>query len=71
MTDKATLKARLDALEDARLQLAMGKSRVSVSYDGKSVSYTAADAGLIIGMIHEIKQQLGIAGRRAFPVRMQ
>lgn len=71
MTDKAILKARLEALEDARLQLAMGKSRASVSYDGKSVSYTKADAGQIIGMIQEIKMQLGISGRRAFPVRFQ
>lgn len=69
MTDTATLQAQLAALEDARLQLAMGKSRASVSYDGKSVSYTKADAALIAGLIQELKIKLGLAGRRAFPVR--
>lgn len=71
MTDKATLQARLEALEEAQFQLAMGKSRASVSYDGKSVSYTAADAALIAGLIQEIKMKLGTGGRRAFPVRFQ
>jgi len=69
MADRATLRARLDALETAKYALMSGQAVASVSHDGKSVSYSRGDLAAINAGIAEIKAQLGIGRRRAVGVR--
>jgi len=69
MTDTATLRARLTALETVKFDLMSGQSVASVSHDGKSVNYSRADLAAINAAILEIKAQLGMGRRRAVGVR--
>lgn len=69
MATQEALEARLQEMEEVRDQLLMGQKVQSVGYDGKSVTYTPASLPMLTGRIQELKMQLGIAVRRAFPVR--
>lgn len=67
MADTATLTGWLADAEAALQQLAMGTSVVSVSYDGRTVTYTPANEARLRARIRELKQQLGqiTSARRA------
>lgn len=69
MTDTATLQARLVEAEAALHKLMLGNQRVTVSYDGKSVTYTAATAAGLRAYIVELRAQLGTGSRRAIGVQ--
>tara|TARA_R110002110_G_scaffold64634_3_gene178572 strand:+ start:13188 stop:13418 length:231 start_codon:yes stop_codon:yes gene_type:complete len=66
--------ATIDRLEAAKLDLALGKTRASVTYDGRSVSFTQTDAGKINALIAELRAKLAALGagprqRRGFTVQ--
>ena len=70
----AEIEATIDKLEDAKDQIAAGTKSVTVSYDGRSVTYKSTDLGTINGRIAELRMQLarlsgGPAPRRAFRVQ--
>ncbi|MFC3674670.1 gpW family head-tail joining protein [Ferrovibrio xuzhouensis] len=69
MTDTATLQARLAEAEAALHALNIGSQRVSISFDGKSLTYTPADATRLRAYIGELKAQLG-QGSRPRPLTM-
>lgn len=69
MTDTAILEARLAQAEQALHDLSIGKTTASVSYDGKSVSYTQTNIGQLRGYIADLKRQLGRPARRIHSVR--
>jgi hypothetical protein len=52
------------AAQAAYLQLATGRREVTVSYEGKSVTYTGADAKLLKGLIDEAQMILGYGRQR-------
>jgi len=63
-----TLQAWLTAAQQAYSELMTGKQIVTLAYDGKSVSYHAADLSYLAAWITQLQQQLGIGcgcGRRA------
>lgn len=63
---RATLQQMLTAAQTAYSQLLTGGKPVSVAYDGKSVTYTAADAAALVQYIGLIQRCLGVnRGRRA------
>jgi hypothetical protein len=67
MADQATLQAWLNAAEQALQDLMTGQRVVSVSSSsGKTVSYTAADAGKLQAYIAQLKRQLGVSTNRPF-----
>ncbi|WP_020594126.1 gpW family head-tail joining protein [Kiloniella laminariae] len=57
--DKQALEAELRALEFARTKILTGASRASVSFNGNSVSFQAANMADIQQRITEIKIALG------------
>ncbi len=62
----ATLQLWLTTAQNAYAQLVTGAKTVSVSYDGKSATYTAADQTALVQWIGLLQRQLGInRGRRA------
>jgi len=72
MTDLVTLEGWLLEAKTARHKLAIGRSTVSASYDGKSVSYTQADAFKLDAYIADLERQIGDlkgAARRRGPVQ--
>jgi hypothetical protein len=61
-----TLQQWLTVAQTAYMQLATGGKPVTVSYDGKSVTYTAAEGAALQSFIGLLQRQLGInRGRRA------
>jgi hypothetical protein len=63
---QATLQQWLTDAQTAYSQLVTGGRPVTVSYDGKSVSYTAADVTKLESWIVSLQKQLGVnIGRRA------
>ncbi len=66
MTDPAILQARLAEAEAALHELQIGKRTASVSYDGKSVTYTAAKIADLQSYILNLRIQLGQGPRRLF-----
>jgi hypothetical protein len=69
MTDPAILRARLAEAEAALHALTLGQKAQTVSYDGKSVTYTAANIGDLRSYILQLKAQLGDMPRRAASFR--
>lgn len=66
-----TAEQELAALEEALQQMRLGKSRVSVAYGEKSVSYVKADLPDLQRRIDVLKRQLGLAKpNRPFRVSM-
>lgn len=64
--DNATLQQWLTEARNAYAALMTGRREVSVSYDGKSVSYGQADMAQLQNWIGLLQRQLGIGcGRRA------
>lgn len=62
----ATLQQWLSQAQTAYMQLLTGGKPVSVAYDGKSVTYTAAESAALAQWIGLLQRQLGInRGRRA------
>jgi hypothetical protein len=62
----AMLRQWLTDAQAAYAQLVTGAKVVSVSYDGKSATYTAADQAALVQWIGLLQRQLGInRGRRA------
>lgn len=59
MTDILILKGRLLEAETALHQLLIGAKTTSVSYEGKSVSYTQANIDQLRAYIADLKQQIG------------
>lgn len=66
MATAAELKEKLEKMVEARDRIIMGESEASISYDGKSVSYTRADINQLNMRIYELKTELGQSARRAF-----
>ena len=66
--DRAALQAELAALEQARLGLLTGRSRVSVQYDNRKVEYSPANLTALLQRIAEVKALLGITSRRPIGV---
>ena len=66
--DRAALQAELAALEQARLGLLTGRSRVSVQYDNRKVEYSPANLTALLQRIAEVKALLGITSRRSIGV---
>lgn len=63
---RAALLQQLADAQAAYAQLVTGGKPVTVSYDGKSVSYTAANQADLVQWIGLLQRQLGInRGRRA------
>ncbi|MDP1628848.1 gpW family head-tail joining protein [Parvibaculum sp.] len=61
------IKAVIAKLEQAKIDLALGTKTASVSYDGKSVSFTQTDMGKINALIAELTAKLtGRPARRGF-----
>ena len=58
--DTAVIQARLTDAETALHNLVLGKGRVTVSYDGESVTFTQANIAELRKYIAELKAQLGI-----------
>ena len=62
----ATLQGWLTSAQAAYAALMIGQSEVTVGYDGKTVTYVAADVGRLEGFITLLQRQLGVnRGRRA------
>lgn len=63
---RTTMQAMLTEAQTAYRQLMIGGKPVSVSYDGKAVTYTAADKANLVQYIEELQVALGYnKGRRA------
>lgn len=63
---RATLQQYLSDAQTAYMQLMTGGRPVSVGYEGKSVTYTAATRGDLENWIGLLQRQLGLnMGRRA------
>ena len=61
----------LAAAEQAQHDLMLGNRRVTVSSSsGKSVTYTAANAGQLSAYIASLKRQLGLSVGRAVSFRL-
>lgn len=70
----AQILSAIDQLEAAKLDLALGKARSAVSYDGKSLSFVQTDMGKINAMIAELRAKLAALGagsrvRRGFGIQ--
>lgn len=63
MVDRALLQTRLDEAETALHQLLVGKASVSLSYQGESVTFTAADEARLRAYIAQLKAELGLTTR--------
>lgn len=71
---QAQIEADIASLNAAKLQLGLGTKTASVSYDGRSVTYTQTDIGKINGLIMELQMELASIGagpvrRRSFPIQ--
>jgi hypothetical protein len=65
----ATLQQWLADAQSAMAALMTGRREVTVSYDGKSVTYSNASRGDLVAWILQLQKQLGIGcGRRAMRV---
>jgi hypothetical protein len=53
----------LTTAQQALADLTIGGKAVSVSYDGKSVTYVAADRMVLVQWIGELQAQLGLVRR--------
>lgn len=74
MATASEIQAQIERLKAAKLDLAMGKLTVSITFDGRSRSFAQTDIAKINGMIAELQGELarmgeGVAMRRAFPVQ--
>lgn len=68
------IQSAIDQLEAAKIDLALGKARASVSYDGKAVSFVQTDLGKINALIAELRAKLAALGagsrvRRGFQIQ--
>lgn len=68
MTDRATLQARLDRYEAALDQLLLGETVQTVSADGETVTFTAANEAALRVRIAELKMRLGSGHAAPFGV---
>ena len=66
MATNEEIQAQIDQLEAALTDLALGKSASSVGFDGRSVTYTPANANGIRARIRELNAKLGVLPRRSF-----
>lgn len=64
MADTATLQAWLAEAEAALHQLEMGRAEVSVSYNGKMVTYKGTERAALQAYIAKLKAELGEGGGR-------
>lgn len=60
----ATLQQWLADAQAALQSLMTGRREVTVSYDGKSVTYSNASKGDLQMWIMQLQRQLGVGGRR-------
>lgn len=67
MTDTAVLQTRLAAAELALHELSIGARTASLSFDGKSMTYSQTNMGALRAYIAELRQQLGLGTGRARP----
>ncbi|MGD9766862.1 MAG: phage head-tail joining protein [Pseudolabrys sp.] len=58
MADLVTLQAQLVEAEGALHQLLIGRRTASISYDGKSVTYTQATINELRNYIAELRRQI-------------
>lgn len=68
MTDIVVLQTRLTEAETALHELSLGARAASVSYDGNSVTYTAANSATLRAYIAELKFKINGTPRRAIGV---
>lgn len=47
-----TVQEKLDEARDALHRLIVGKQAVTITYDGETVTYTAADEARLLSLIH-------------------
>ena len=59
-----TLQQWLADAQTAMAALMTGRREATVSYDGKSVTYSSASKGDLAMWIMQLRRQLGIGGRR-------
>jgi hypothetical protein len=64
--ERAVLRVRLDEAEKALHALMIGKSAVSIAYDGESVTYGQADEAKLRRYIADLKSQLGDCEQRLY-----
>ena len=65
MTDATTTQTRLDEAEAALHKLSLGAATVSISVDGRSVTYNAANLADLRIYIGSLRRELGLtSGRR-------
>lgn len=57
--ERAVLLARLDDAREALHQLEIGRSEVSLNYNGEAMAFTAADRGSLRQYIRDLEAQLG------------
>lgn len=74
MATATEIQSQIDRLKAAKLDLAMGKLTVSLTFDGRSRTFAQTDMAKINCMILELQAELarmgaGVAVRRAFPVQ--
>lgn len=60
----AQVQSYFTQLQKAYLDLSLGNKVVTVSYEGKSVTYTQADAGRLMNLRDEAAQILGFGRQR-------
>ncbi|MDY0882296.1 gpW family head-tail joining protein [Dongia soli] len=67
--ERDALRAELQTLVKARTEFLTGKRVVTAQYNGRSVTYAAADLNEIRRRIAEIESRLGLSRRGAIGVR--
>lgn len=75
MATATEIQQQIDRLKAAKLDLAMGKLTVSITFDGRSRTFAQTDMAKINAMILELRAELarmgeGVAVRRGFPVQL-
>jgi len=68
-TSVSTLQCWLKEAQEAYVHLQMGRHEVTVSYDGKSVTYTPGMSGQLANLIELIQRQLGVRSRSRRAIR--
>lgn len=58
--ERAVLQTRLEEARAALHSLNIGRSEVSLAYNGESITYSIADAGRLEAYIRQLEAQLGL-----------
>lgn len=69
MATVADIQATIDALEQAKIDLATGKMTVTILFDGRSKTFAKTDLATINGLIAEQRMKLAQFGAGPVPRR--